>query len=88
MHSFVVFNCTYDGTSEDPNPLRCVIGTVDDKSRIRSISAVFLRNLPRYGDLVNAFAAVPISTAMKGRQHSAGTKNQLSSRCSHLVYVT
>jgi len=29
MNSFVVFNCMYDGTSGDPNPLCYVIGTVD-----------------------------------------------------------
>jgi hypothetical protein len=29
MNSFVVPNCTYDGTSGDPNPLCYVIGTVN-----------------------------------------------------------
>ncbi len=32
MNSFVVSNCTYDGTSGDPNPLCLVTGTVNGKN--------------------------------------------------------
>ena len=32
MNSFVVLNCTFDGTSGDPNPICQVIGTVNKKT--------------------------------------------------------
>lgn len=32
MNSFVISNCTYDGTSGDPNPLCLVTGTVNGKN--------------------------------------------------------
>ena len=32
MNSFVVLNCTFDGTSGDPNPICQVVGTVNKKN--------------------------------------------------------
>ncbi len=58
MSSFTVTNCTYDGTSGDPNPLCTITGTVNGKKVY--VAAVF------FAYLAAANAANQMQAALTG----------------------
>ena len=58
MNSFVVSNCTYDGTSGDPNPLCLVTGAVNGRSVYATAFFRYLMSASTAGQMQAALSAI------------------------------
>ena len=58
MNSFVITNCTYDGSSGDLNPLCCITGTVNGLSIFPQVFFAYLMAANAAGQMQQALTAV------------------------------
>jgi hypothetical protein len=61
MNSFVISNCSYDGTSGDPNPLCLVTGAVNGRSVYATAFFRYLMSASTAGQMQVALSATMFS---------------------------